>query len=146
MNDQEKIKELEYLNNEHRGVIGILMDEREVLRGKVAELEKALQDGIKTFGELQFQLAKDKFEKQSEPVAWMSESDICYSNSDIKEMDKAIAKYFTIPLYITPQTKPLSIDEAVNIFESVACKEDYKMKDGIQAVLDAIEAKVRGEK
>ena len=40
MNDQERIKELEYLNNEHRGVISILMDEREVLREKIAELEK----------------------------------------------------------------------------------------------------------
>jgi uncharacterized protein YdcH (DUF465 family) len=39
MNDQERIKELEYLNNEHRGVIGILMDEREVLRERIAELE-----------------------------------------------------------------------------------------------------------
>ena len=36
----EKIKELEYLNNEHRGVIGILMDEREVLRAEIEALKK----------------------------------------------------------------------------------------------------------
>jgi low affinity Fe/Cu permease len=40
MNKQEKIKELEYLNNEHRGVIGILMDEREVLRAEIEALKK----------------------------------------------------------------------------------------------------------
>ena len=40
MNNQEKIKELEYLNNEHRGVIGILMDEREVLRAEIEALKK----------------------------------------------------------------------------------------------------------
>lgn len=39
MNKQEKIKELEYLNNEHRGVIGILMDEREVLRAEIEKLK-----------------------------------------------------------------------------------------------------------
>jgi cell shape-determining protein MreC len=40
MNKQEKIKELEYLNNEHRGVIGILMNEREVLRAENEALKK----------------------------------------------------------------------------------------------------------
>lgn len=40
MNNQEKIKELEYLNNEHRGVIGILMDERGVLRAEIEALKK----------------------------------------------------------------------------------------------------------
>ena len=42
-----------------------------------------------------------------------------------------------IPLYRHP-VKELTIEEAVDIFESVACKETYKMKDGIQAVLDEI--------
>jgi hypothetical protein len=104
---------------------------------RIAELEKQVKDEWKRGFVASMDAFNESMKKQSEPVAWIP-----------KGMTLAKPKDLTncIPLYTTPQTKPLSIDEAVNIFESAACKEDYKMKEGIQAVLDAIEAKVRGEK
>ena len=87
--------------------------------------------------------------KQSEPVAWMMK----YKNKNVNlsfnkfQLEADNTDYFNIPLYTTPQTKPLSDEEILieakyqpNLGYYLACEFD---------VLDfarAIEAKVRGEK
>lgn len=49
-----------------------------------------------------------------EPVAYMSESGVCYSKEDVAEMNKETAKRFTIPLYIHSH-KELSDEEILDI-------------------------------
>jgi predicted S18 family serine protease len=74
---------------------------------RIAELEKALQDGIKTFGEIQDQQLKDKFEKQSEPVAIVNTN--CENNIQWNTLKpQSYNGYF---LYTTPQDQADRIAE-----------------------------------
>ena len=86
-----------------------------------------------------------ELEKQSEPVAWMSPDG---------KVSQTEGKLFYIPLYTTPQTKPLS--DAIEIVKEF--QGDYELTfkayedtyadgwtDACNEILWAIEAKVRGQ-
>ena len=82
MNNQEKIKELEYLNNEHRGVIGILMDEREVLRAEIEALKAHPVKEQLTDEEIMDELVKVKH-------TWVATTSVWYE-FEKEELKKAI--------------------------------------------------------
>jgi hypothetical protein len=116
---------------------------------RIAELEELLKidgDEIKILQSL-------LKEKQSKPVAWWTGryedegEDFMFPNTRQAHIDhpkSCTHKFFPIPLYTTPQTKPLSDEEIVYLakrFEGVwDGAVDYKR------FARAIEAKVRGEK
>ena len=76
-----------------------------------------------------------ELEKKNEPVAWMSPDGKVSTTEGV---------LFYIPLYTTPQTKPLSDDEIQLLINDVP---DYDIDTyDLFKFAKAIEAKVRGEK
>ena len=121
---------------------------------RIAELEKQVQSVTEQGENFWQQLCelKAEQEKQSKPVAWMNDS----TPMGVFARHPEGAKNFncTIPLYITPQTKPLSFDVMVELGKEVDAVWDVNINgsvwfpsvDAFESFCRAIEAKVRGEK
>ena len=86
-----------------------------MIRKLVAELEERTNENT----DLRVMIASKfaELDKQGEPVAWISK----YSLKDIEQFCEIISlsptkdDYFDTPLYTTPQTKPLSDEEILEI-------------------------------
>ena len=83
-------------------------------------------------------------EKQSEPVAWMSRNK-CIQWADEEADLPNWTDFYVIPLYTTPQTKPLSDEEIEELREYHGINE-WMYETSVVDFARAIEAKVRGEK
>ena len=110
---------------------------------RIAELEKEsanLEDSLKNA------LIFIDNAKQSEPVAWIKQGKYGYPMlvfNGVFKYDSIVVKQPDIPLYTTPQTKPLSDEEIDDIWAGCSTGDDViDMHDFARA----IEAKVRGEK
>jgi hypothetical protein len=87
-----------------------------------------------------------ELEKQSEPVAWITEKSLKTLSIPLLSIATIQANLkasqigdFNIPLYTTPQTRQLSDEEIIELFEN---PDDFSCIEFARA----IEAKVRGEK
>ena len=83
------------------------------LEKEVEEYEELEQNYMKAIQRLQDRLQK---EKQSEPVAWMQ---MHYKDNVPTKFSPVKVWEDDIPLYTTPQTKPLSDEEIDKILESL---------------------------
>ena len=86
--------------------------------------------------------------KQSEPVAWMDKyGNVCTNIQKKMYAGNITAQYNydlnDIPLYTTPQTKPLSDEEISELSEKHL---DMDWQTGVIEFARAIESKVRGQK
>ena len=106
---------------------------------RIAELEKLVS-------EMKYEKSSGVYEKQSEPVAWMTENGTIFD--ELPPISGGL-----IPLYTTPQTKPLSDEELLQAIGRAWCSPDnsHKEMDSVLAIAiaeeikTAIEANVRGE-
>ena len=103
---------------------------------KIAELEKLV-------AEMKYEKSSGVYEKQSEPVAWMYQN----ASGEMKmlgntRLEEWVTKFGCkeIPLYTTPQTKPLSDEEIHDIKYKIEVKEGWELN-----FARAIETKVRGQ-
>jgi hypothetical protein len=134
---------------------------------RIAELEKEAEDWEKATKWME--MTRQVPEKQSEPVAWLIKTDqenggdVVFPE-ELNEITKFYKdenwEYTLIPLYTTPQTKPLSDEEIISLAELSGFKWSQdkgihvKHSNGSWIGIDvnivdlcrAIEAKVRGEK
>ena len=126
-----------YMEDLPSAVTDTMLHAEAMIRKLVAELDKqdkTIQEGIKEFGKIQDQQLKDKFDKQGEPVAELLVNDGepwgCRYNDEITL--HGIDGW--IPLYTTPQTKPLSGEEILDVCITGGiydCINDpYIQKDG----------------
>jgi Icc-related predicted phosphoesterase len=79
-----------------------------------------------------------ELEKQGEPVAWWTGKyedegeDFMFPNTRQAHIDHPQSethKFFSIPLYTTPQTKPLSDDEVIKIRQTTKAKSTENWAD-----------------
>lgn len=107
------------------------MQAEEVYKGnaKIEELEKIIREGIQAFGAVQEQQLKDKFEKQSEPVAWRIKNPQQF-NQYITFVSRRDADLYAFhngkgnlpePLYTTPQTIWCDCGDAITNDSGAKC-------------------------
>ena len=105
---------------------------------RIAKLKKELAFVEGEYPEPTIAEKMKEYEKQSEPVAWIRDGDSQLSL--VREKDDGYLVWK--PLYIKPQTKPLSDEEILEICDLGEWhKDEFAIK-----FARAIEAKVRGEK
>ena len=116
---------------------------------RIAELEKLVeeyeeleQNYMKAIQRLQSRIK----ENQSEPVALIKQGKYGYPMlvfNGVFKYDSIVVKQPDIPLYTTPQTKPLSDEEIHSLWETVM--ETRGQGNDLSKFARAIEAKVRGQ-
>jgi hypothetical protein len=138
-----------YIPNNEETVCNMLRQQAD----RIAELEKEAEECWCGGHSYEYLRAKNRLpqEKQSEPVAWMNPTGLEYKQraSDFMYNDALYDKKLGwIPLYTTPQTKPLSDEEIIELFRFSDVASNYYSDTEKFAIefARAIEAKVRGEK
>ena len=114
----------------------------------IDQMEVQIAEQLSEIDNLKDRIAE--LEKQSEPVAWIRSGDDQLSL--VKEKDDGYMVWK--PLYLAPQTKPLSFDVMVELGKEVDAVWDVNINgsvwfpsvDAFESFCRAIEAKVRGEK
>jgi hypothetical protein len=100
-------------------------------KGRIAELEKTIQDGIQSFGILQEQMLKEKL-FGAEPVAWINR----HMDDGWLSWDKDSTANVSTPLYTTSQIKELSDKEiSLVIWESYQSIGNATLTDLCKAIL-----------
>jgi hypothetical protein len=151
MNAYELIEELE-----ERHLQGcIYQDAANMLRqqaDRIAELEKQLN----LHKNAHHKCVEILQEKQSEPIAWVCDAfNVDFEEQGWARIHPTKEKVAFIPLYTTPQTKPLSDEEILSPAKDMYVRIEYS-DDNIHIAYEfspeelltyvrAIEAKVRGE-
>ena len=141
----DRIAELEKQLNLHKNAHHKCVEISKEQADRIAELEK---ESANLEHSLKNALIFIDNAKQSEPVAWMDKyGNVCTNIQKKMYAGNITAQYNydlnDIPLYTTPQTKPLSDEEISELSEKHL---DMDWQTGVIEFARAIESKVRGQK